>query len=512
MLGNDNVRGSVKNGEDHIRAVQDGRTIYLEGKRVDDVSRHEAYRNAVATAARLYDYQAAPENVERMTFETETGCRVSRAWQLPRSYAELVERRKALTEWSELTGGFLGRCPAHVASSMCGQYMGAEVFDGHAPARGKAFRDWFHDARDRDVFMTYVINNVQGDRSKAFGDQGDGAEDMVARIVDEDATGITVRGAKLFATSAIMANEIFVGSGQPLKPGEEHLAFSCALPMNTKGLKLLSRKSFEQHAGSTFDYPLSSRFDENDALVFFDDVKVPWERVFVHRDTAMCRNQLHQTPAHVYANYQSMIRLSVKLRFLVGLARGIAEVIGTITMPPVMDTLGKLASQAALIEGMVYGMEAKGRVVNGYYVPDTHLLYAAQVQSQEMYPEIVAAIRELAGGSLLMLPSSVDDFTNSELETIIRHTQISPVVSGLDRVKLLKLIWDAVGSEFASRHLQYEMFYAGAKFVTRGNSFRTYDWGRAKATPSKLLADYELDHFVSPEAAAPARRLKAVSA
>lgn len=482
------IRGKVKTGADHIAALQDGREVFLDGKRVNDVTTSPAYRNAVATAGVLYDYQAAPENIERMTFELEDGRRVNRAWQLPTSYAELVERRKALTEWSELTGGFIGRCPAHVASSICGQFMGAEVFDGHGAARGKAFREWFHDIRARDVFLTYVINNVQGDRSKGFGDQGKGAEDMVARIVDEDSQGITIRGAKLFATSSIMANEIFVGSGQPLKRGEEDLAFSCGLPMGTKGLKLLSRKSYEAHAQSSFDNPLSSRFDENDALVFFDDVKVPWERVFVHRDTEMCRNQLHNTPAHIYANYQSQIRLSVKLRFLVGLARGVAEVIGTIKLPPVTDILGKLASQAALIEGMVYGMEAKGRHVGPYFVPDAHLLYAAQVQSQEMYSEIVSAIRELAGGALLMLPSSYEDFSNSELSRIIEMTQISPAMPGLDRVRLLKLVWDAVGTEFASRHVQYENFYAGAKFVTRGHSFRTYDWDRAKSGSQRILA------------------------
>lgn len=493
MLDSAKKTTGVKNGQDHIKSLRDGRAIYLNGQIVDDVTTHDGYRNAVQTSGMIYDYQAAPENIERMTFELESGRRVGRTWQLPRSYEDLVERRKALTEMSELTGGFLGRCPAHVSSSLAGQYMAAEVLDEHDPSRGRAFRDWFHYAREEDLFMTYVINNVQGDRSKAFGDQGEGAEDMVARIVDEDSEGITIRGAKLFATSSIMANEIFVGSGQPLKPGEEALAFSCTLPMNAKGMKLLSRKSFEQHAGSEYDYPLSTRFDENDALVFFDDVKVPWERVFVYRDTAMCRKQLHATPAHVYANYQSQIRLSVKLRFLVGLARGIAEAIGTVTMPAVMDTLGKLASQAALIEGMVYGMEAKGRFVNGYYVPDAHLLYTAQVQSQEMYPEIIGAIRELAGGALLMLPSSVEDFTNAEVETIIKYTQVSPAMSGLDRVKLFKLIWDAVGSEFASRHLQYEMFYAGAKYVTRGNSFRTYDWDRAKSTPNRLLSTYTLE-------------------
>ncbi|MEP9380012.1 4-hydroxyphenylacetate 3-hydroxylase N-terminal domain-containing protein [Aquabacter sp. CN5-332] len=486
---------SVKTGAEHIASVRDGRAVYLDGARVPDVSQHKAYRNAIASSGMLYDYQSAPENIERMTFDIGNGRRVNRAWQLPASYGDLVERRKALVEWAELTCGFIGRSPDHVASSVAGQIMGIEVFERHDPKRAAAFRDWFDYARRSDLFLTYVINNVQGDRSKAFGDQGDGAEDMVARIVDEDSSGITIRGAKLFATSAIMANEIFVGSGQPLKPGEEHLAFACALPMNAKGMKLLSRKSFEEHAISEYDSPLAYRYDENDALVFFDDVKVPWDRVFVYRDTDMCRAQLHDTPAHVYQNYQAQMRLSVKLRFLVGLARNVAEIIGTINFPPVRDVLGKLASQASLIEGMVYGMEASGTQQGAYFLPNRHMLYAAQVQSQEMYPQIVAAIRELAGGALLMLPSSVHDFANADLSRIIASTQISPAMTGQDRVKALKLAWDAVGSEFASRHLQYEMFYAGAQFVTRGHSFRTYDWDRAVGMSRNIVSGYRAEDF-----------------
>ncbi len=141
---------------------------------------------------------------------------------------------------------------------------------------------------------------------------------------------------------------------------------------------------------------------------------------------------------------------------------------------------------------MVLGMEAGGAMRGEYFLPNKHLLYAAQVQSQEMYPQIIGTIRELAGGALLMLPSSVEDFANPELAQIISLTQISPAMTGESRVKLLKLTWDAVGSEFASRHLQYEMFYAGAQFVTRGHSYRTYDWERASQMATKLTGKYQL--------------------
>src|SRR5262249_6232896 len=156
----------------------------------------------------------------------------------------------------------------------------------------------------------------------------------------EDSTGITIRGAKMLGTSSIMANEVFVASLQRLKAGEEPLAFSCALPVNATGLRVLSRKSYEAHAVSVYDNPLSARFAEDDALLSVDHVKVPWDRVLCHRDVDMGRAQFHDTPAHVLQNYQSQIRLSVKLKFLVGLAHKITEAIGTTNMPQVREQLG----------------------------------------------------------------------------------------------------------------------------------------------------------------------------
>ena len=125
------------------------------------------------------------------------------------------------------------------------------------------------------------------------------------------------------------------------------------LPMNARGLRILSRRSYEEGATSEFDYPLSSRYDENDALIYFEEVKVPWERVFVNQDVRTQFAQWHSTPAHSYQNYQAEVRLMVKLRFLVGLARRIAETIGVIAFPQVVETLGRLSSQLQVIEAFV---------------------------------------------------------------------------------------------------------------------------------------------------------------
>ena len=493
-----------KTGADHLKSLRDGREVWLDGRRIEDVTTHPAYRNAVKAACDLYDFQSHPDHVDYMTFESPTsGRRVNRCWQLTKSYEELVTRRKAIAAWSELSGGWLGRSPDHIASSMVGQVMGLPVFERHSAERAQALSDYFAWARDEDVYMTYVIINPQAERGKGAGEQQD--EYLATGIVDEDSEGITVRGAKMLGTGSIMANEVLFANIQPLKPGEEKYAISFALPMNAKGLKILSRRSYESSITSSFDYPLSSRFDENDALVYCDDVKVPWERVFIYRDTNTARAQFQDTYAHYMQNYQAQIRLMVKMQFLAGVARRICETIGTVGMPPVAEKLGHMAAQAAMVEGLVYGMESGGGEFNGYYVPDRNLMYTAQVLTQQLYPEFITSIRELAGGGLIMLPSSARDFASPEIARLIDATQKTPIGSPEDRVKFLKLAWDAVGSEFAGRHTQYEMFYAGAQFVTRAHAYRTYDWERAAGLVDSVLDRYSLSEVVgtmTPAAAA----------
>jgi 4-hydroxyphenylacetate 3-monooxygenase len=219
--------------------------------------------------------------------------------------------------------------------------------------------------------------------------------------------------------------------------------------------------------------------------------------VFVNQDVAMCQKQFHATPAHVYQNYQAQVRLMVKMRFLVGIARRIAETNGVIGFPQVKELLGSLAAQNTMVDALVHAMEIKGRRYGAYFVPDPHTLYSAQVLTQQLYAQVMIALRELAGGGMIMLPSSIQDFASPELRALIDKTQQSPVSSSEDRVKFFKLAWDAVGSEFASRHTQYEMFYAGATFVTKGHSFRTFDWDRCTQLVDRMLDSYSLEDELS---------------
>jgi 4-hydroxyphenylacetate 3-monooxygenase len=482
---------TVRNGRDYLAALDDTRSVYLDGKRVADIRSHPAFAKATQSFARLYDFQAAANNSDLMTFDVGGGRRANRAWQMPRSYDDLVKRRGALEAWSELNFGMLGRSPDHVASTITGMAMGADVFERFSPKSAKAVRDYYEYARGHDLFISYVLQSPAIDRTKRADQQP--SSDIAAAVVDEDSVGITVRGAKTLGTSAVMSDEIFVGAIQPLTKEEENFAISFAIPLATNGVQLLSRKSYEAEARREFDYPLSARYDENDAVVYFHDVKIPWDRVFVDRNIAAARAQWHETPTHVFQNYQSQVRLMVKMRFIVGVARRIAETLGTIDMPPVRSKLGYISAHATMVESLVNGMEAAGRWHGEYYIPCREHLYAAQVLTQEMYPKIIAAVRELAGGAVIMLPSSVEDFANPELEKIIEATQGSPTRSAQERVKIFRLAWDATGSEFASRHLQYEMFYGGAAHVTTGHAFRTYDWDRAVGMVNRLESSYGVD-------------------
>jgi 4-hydroxyphenylacetate 3-monooxygenase len=489
----------MRSAKEYLSGLKDGRTIYINGSAAGDVTTHHAFRNLANSTAGLFDFARAPNNADLMTFATDTG-RANRIWQLPATYADLVTRRKALEAWAELHAGFMGRAPDHVASCISGLYMGLDVFKEYDPARAGALASYYRYARDKDLYLTYVIINPQADRSKGAAEQADPF--LTAGVVDRDAEGITIRGAKMLATGGVVADEVFVTTIQPMRPGEERYAMSFAIPMNAKGLKMLSRKSYEDAAGAVFDNPLSSRFDENDSVLYFDDVKVPWDRVFVEGNVEMCQKQFHATPCHVYQNYQAMVRLSVKLKFLTGLAHRTAEMNGVTQFPQVREMLGQLAAETGMVDALVAAMEAKGKQVGPYFVPDRHTLYSAQVLTQQLYSRVLGTLRELAGGGMIMLPSSVADFSNPEIAALIGKTQQSPKANSHDRVKFYKLAWDAVGSEFGSRHQQYEMFYAGATFVTKGHSYRTYDWAGADRLVQSMLDSYDLDGVSSSSKAA----------
>jgi 4-hydroxyphenylacetate 3-monooxygenase len=481
----------MRKGDEYLASLKDDREIYLDGERVGDVTSHPAFAPVAGTIAELYDLAADPLNA--MTYTApETGQEANQVFCIPRSRAELAARRRAIEIWARHTHGWVGRGPDHVGAFLagfasCPQAFAREPHDFAANATAHYRR-----LLDESLFVTYAIIPPQFSRAGTAHDwDGDFIQ---AGVAGERAEGIVIRGAQMLATGAPVADEILISCIKPLTPEDRDFAVSFMLPMATEGMKLYCRRPYATGATSAYDYPLSSRYDETDALVVFDDVLVTWDRVFVDRDVAGLRRQFFGTGAHIMGNNQAQIRFVAKLQFILGLARKIAAVNGVDGIAGVQEKLGELASLASVAESAVLAAEYRAAPdENGMWRPDPRALYGAMGLQAELYPRILAIVRDLAGGGVLQLPASVRDMTNPATRRDVHRYIRSPGVNAGERVKLFKLVWDAVGSEFAGRHHQYEMFYAGAPFVAKGYAYRNYGYEEPVAEVEDFLASYRLD-------------------
>ncbi|MBD2783217.1 4-hydroxyphenylacetate 3-monooxygenase [Xenorhabdus sp. DI] len=467
----------IRTGEQYIEDLRDGRTIFINGEKITHHVDHAAFKNTIKTIAGLYDYQK--ENFEKMTFITKSGNRIGRYWEFPTTALKLIERGQAAYDWAMQGAGWIGRGPDHVSSALVGMMTHIDVFESYSKERADALKNYFAYVSEKDLYLTYALVNPQGDRSKTPGEHAKNIYHTLG-LVEKNSQGIIVRGSKMLATGAPLADEVLIGVHNPLKPGiDERYALSFAMPLNTKGIKIISRRSYGLGVNPK-DYPLSCQFDENDAILYFDDVLVPWERVFIFEDIEMCRRQFHATGAEMLMDTQSMARYAVKLHFLAGLAQTMAEANGINKYPAVRESLAELACYAMNIEGLFRSLIHNPNRHNGFYLPDQTQLYACQVIAQSIYPKVMDTIRNLVGGGVIMLPSSEEDLLNDEVLNVVEKTQYSSTLSPIEKVRLMKLVWDSVGSEFASRHLQYEMFYSGSHFVTLNRFYDRYDWKFSK--------------------------------
>jgi 4-hydroxyphenylacetate 3-monooxygenase len=484
----------MRSGADYLASIKDdGRQVYIDGTCVRDVTEHPAFREATRSIAALYDLIADPANRELLTFPSpQTGEPVSLAYLIPRSREDLTTRRKALWRLAEESFGYMGRTPEHVAAFFTAFAGAPSVWATTKPLYYENVVKFYERMRDESLYVAYTIVPPQIDRSKPAHLQADPT--LYAGVVEEKTDGIVIKGAQMLGTGAALADYIHLSCIHPLQPGDDNYAISVAIPCSAPGVRIYSRRSYAEGATSMFDYPLASRFDETDALLVYENVFVPWEHVFIYKDIALTRASFFESPAHLLGNNQAQIRFAVKMKFLAGLVRTVAETTGSIALPPVQGALGDIASLAALVEGLVLAQEAHCKLDgDGFMRPGAQEQYAQMVLQPELHNRMLDAIRDLVGGGVIQLPSSVADFANPEIAADIERYIQSPGAPAQERVKLMKLVWDALGSEFAGRHAQYEMFYAGAPFVTKGHMYRNYDFNGAKGLVERALAGYDLD-------------------
>jgi 4-hydroxyphenylacetate 3-monooxygenase len=465
-----------------------GRTIFVDGERVSDPTAHPAFRNGARTLARLFDCAAAPENRDRMTFTSpDTGGPVWRCFQIPRTHEDLRAKRIAAEAWAEPTFGLMGRTPDHVSNFFAGYAAKPQFFAQGGAGYAENVVNFYKYIRDNHQYVVYAIVPPQIDRSKPAHQQSDPT--LHAGVVKETDSGIVVTGGQQLATGAVFADWVQVSCIHRLQPGDEAYAISVAVPIDAPGLKLYSRRAFALQATSAEDYPLTSRFDETDCFVVLDNVHVPWEHVFIYRNTELCFGQWWQTPSHLYGNHQAQARFATKLRFLLGLAWRMNEATGNHAAPQVAVEMGELAAYASIVENMLYSHETIGPIdEDGIVWPSKTALYAVMALQSQINPHMIDIVRELTGAAMITLPSSVKDFENPEEQPDVERFFVSGRMGARDRVRLMRLAWDFIGTEFANRHQQYEKFYGGASYLVKMNMCRAYDFARAGSMVDTALS------------------------
>jgi 4-hydroxyphenylacetate 3-monooxygenase len=477
----------LKTGAQHLESLRDGRVVYVGGERVHDVTTHPAFRHAAQTFASLYDAKLAPENRDILSYE-EDGERYSAYFLPAKSKDDLAFRSAAHRKIADLTYGMFGRSPDHVSSFVTGMFTKSAVF-GKYSANIEAY---YHHLRKSDAYAAYAIIAPKAAQQPDF--YRDNNRPLpTLQVVREDDDGVVISGLKMLATGAVFANEIWIGNIMPLAPDQAAQSITCAIPCNMPGLSLWSRKPFERDATTEFDSPLAYRFDESDSMVICDEVKVPWNRVFVHNDAALARKIYVETPGHCYGNHQSNVRFWAKMQLLVGLASKIARSSGADQTPAVRETLGRLAALEATLGGIIMGqIQGAESWPEGYMTFNRRYMYAALHWCTDNYSSIIDTLRELCGGSVFQMPADVSIFTDPALRRTFETYWTTPQSSAGDRMKLFKLAWEVVGSEFAGRHLQYEKFYAGAPFVVRNYNYMHAPWDQFHGVVDGLLDSYDI--------------------
>ena len=314
------------NGKEYIESLQDEREIYIYGERVKDVTKHPAFRNSVQSIARLYDALHARDSKEILTCVTDTGSGgyTNRFFRYATNSDDLFAQRSAMAEWAKMSYGWMGRTPDYKASFT--NTLGANPdFYGQFSENAKS---WYKRTQEAVPFINHALVNPPIDRDKI----ADDVKDVYISIDKETDSGIYVSGAKVVATSSALTHYNFLGQNMAAEINDDSMAIMFIADMRSPGIKLICRPSYELQAaatGSPFDYPLSSRFDENDAIFIFDNAFIPWENVFVHRDIEMLKAFYPKSGFVNGYTFQSATRMSVKLDFIIGILSKALKATGT---------------------------------------------------------------------------------------------------------------------------------------------------------------------------------------
>jgi 4-hydroxyphenylacetate 3-monooxygenase len=488
-------------GDEYLESLRDGREIWIYGERVKDVTTHPAFRNSVRMVARLYDALHDPKTKGAITAETDTGSGgyTHSFFKASRNVEEMVAARNAIAGWQRIVYGWMGRSPDYKAAFLATLGANTDFYDPYQ-ANAKA---WYKKCQESVLFINHAIVNPPVDRNKP----PDEVADVYVHIVKETDAGIVLSGAKVVATGSAFTHHNFIAHhGLPIKKRE--YAVVCTIPMDAPGLKLLCRNSYELGAavmGTPFDYPLSSRLDENDAIFVLDNVLVPWENVFVCGDFDKFNDFFPRSGFVHRFGLHGCTRLAVKLDFICGLLIKAVAITGVKDFRGVQVNVGECIAWRNLFWAL---SDAMARDVtpwnNGAVLPNINSVMAYRMVMTIAYPRVKEIIQELIASGLIYQPSTGRDFTVPEIAPYLeKYVRGSFGIEAMDRIKLMKLLWDSIGTEFGGRHELYERNYAGSHETIR---FEPLFVAQASGMTNQMLefveacmAEYDLDGWKVPD-------------
>lgn len=488
--------------EEYLESLKDGREVYIYGERVDDVTTHPAFRNTARMTARLYSALHDPEKSKDILAPTDTdGNGMTHAFfKAPKTVEESIAGRDAIAAWQRITYGWMGRSPDYKAAFL-GTLGGNAEF--YAPFQENAKR-WYTFCQERVPFVNHAIIHPPVDRDKP----PDQVADVCVHVEKETDAGIYVSGAKVVATGSVLTNYTFIAHHGLIPLGDKKFALVFMVPTNAKGVKFICRTSYEMTAtvmSSPFDQPLSSRLDENDAVFIMDNVFIPWENVFVFGDVEKANNFFPQTGFLPRFVIHGCTRLAVKLDFIAGLLLKAVEASGTKDFRGVQANVGEVLAWRNMFWALTEAMVRDPRPWKGdYLLPNMDPGNAYQILATIAYSKIKYIIEQTSASGLIYLNSHARDFANPDIRPYIdRYMRGSNGYTAEDRIKLMKLLWDCIGTEFGARHELYEINYGGStEEIRRYCLFSAMGNGNAakfKGFAEQCLAEYDLNGWTAPD-------------
>src|SRR3954454_22861356 len=481
----------IRTGKQFLESLRDDRQVLIDGERVRNVAADPRFAGAAQSLAELYDMQHDRALHDRMTFPSpSSGEAVGLSFIEPRSIDDLIRRREMIKLWMDATCGMFGRSPDFLNVMVTGLAAAAPEFGRSDPRFADNIRAYHVLARERDLCMTHTLLNPQVDRSRPVERQ---EKDLAAKIVKETDAGIVINGARMVSTLCAYADEILVMPSTFLPTNDEAApyAFGFAIPVAAPGLRFVCRPSVvHQNAASPLDFPLSSRLDEGDGLAVFDNVLVPWERVFIHRDPAMCNGLFQRTQAMPQVMHQFSTKNLAKSEFMMALGFAIAKSTNIDQHLHVQGMLAELIQFSEFCRACLRASEADAAAnAQGVMTPAAMPLWTVRMMFPKMFVRACEIIQTLGAGGLVSVPSYAET-TSPVWGDVERYFQAANA-DARSRIKLFRLAFDASVSTFAGRQQLYERYYSGDPVRLAGTLYDIYDKDPHVDRIANLLDDLE---------------------